>query len=138
MTSDTVNLKGPTAVARRSARAAMATLSILGLSVASASAADSFRKLSEREIRAKVAGMEITDEVHWADLLNRDGTYVSYSMGKKPTGKWSTRDGMLCLDNGKEPPECKEVWMSGTNMQVRVPGDSIPFDVVLKKQQPRN
>ena len=101
-------------------------------------AADKDRQLSEREIRAKVAGMEITDEVHWADLYNRDGTYVSYSMGKKRTGKWSTRRGQLCLDDGKEPPECKEVWISGEKLQIRVPGDPIPFDVVLKKQQPRN
>lgn len=99
---------------------------------------EKYRKLSEREIRAKVAGMEITDDVHWADLLNRDGTFTSYSMGKKRTGKWTTRDGMLCLDDGKEPPECKELWISGAKMQVRVPGDPIPFDIVLKKQQPRN
>src|SRR2546423_1770494 len=32
-----------------------------------AEAADNFRKLSDSEIRSKLAGMEITDDVHWTE-----------------------------------------------------------------------
>lgn len=99
-------------------------------------AADNFHKMSANEIRSKIAGMEITDEVHWAELYNRDGTYTMWSMAKKFTGKWLVKDGALCLDGGREAPNCKEVWISGNKIEFRQPG-GIVFEGVLKKQEPR-
>ena len=32
-------------------------------------------------IRAKFSGMQLTDEVHWREVYERDGTLRSYSMG---------------------------------------------------------
>lgn len=37
-------------------------------------AAESFRKLSGAQIRAKLAGMQLTDEVHYRFVYDRDGT----------------------------------------------------------------
>lgn len=99
-------------------------------------AADTFRKLKDAEIRAKLSGMEITDEVHWAELYHRDGTFTVWSMARKTTGKWIVKGGELCLDNGRETAECKEVWLSGSKIEFRRPG-GVVFEGVLKKQQPR-
>ena len=104
----------------------------------SAHAADTFRKLSTAEIKSKIAGMEITDEVHWADLFQKDETFASYSMGKKRTGKWFARNNELCLDNGKEPADCNEIWMSGNKVEYRNPRGTPPLEAVLIKQQPRS
>ena len=106
---------------------------ILGL----ASAKEEFRKLNDVEIRARLAGMEITDEVHWAELYNRDGTFTSWAMGKKSTGQWYARRGELCLDDGQSPAECKEVWMSGNNVEFRLPDGSVWTEGVLKSQARR-
>jgi hypothetical protein len=45
-------------------------------------AADSFRKLKDREIKARLAGMEITDRAHWAEQYLRDGSYRAFHMGQ--------------------------------------------------------
>ena len=50
-------------------------------------AAEKFQKLSGPQIRARFAGMEITDEAHWADVFVANGTLTSYSMGRKNSGK---------------------------------------------------
>ena len=44
--------------------------------------AENFKKLSGGQIRARLAGMQISDEVHWRDVYERDGTLRSYSMGR--------------------------------------------------------
>jgi hypothetical protein len=115
----------------------------LGLSLPYAGyAADNFHKLKDAEIRARLAGMETTDGVHWAEQYMRDGTYKAFHMGKATKGKWAVHNGELCLDDGKpdtEPPfGCKEVWMSGNRLEFRIPNSGLPpFDAVLQKQQPR-
>src|SRR5215207_8653264 len=64
-------------------------------------AAENFRKLKDAEIRARLAGMETTDGVHWAEQYMHDGTFKMFDMGKVTLGKWFVRNGMLCLDDGK-------------------------------------
>ena len=49
----------------------------------SAVAAENSQKLSGSQIRAKFTGMQLTDEVHWRYVYDRDGTLRSYSMGTK-------------------------------------------------------
>jgi len=51
-------------------------------------AADDLHKLSGAQIRARFTGRELTDEVHWLEVYERDGTLRSYSMGSKKVGKW--------------------------------------------------
>jgi hypothetical protein len=48
-----------------------ARLAIVLAIASAAAAAEKFQKLSGAQIRAKLAGMEITDEVHWADVYGR-------------------------------------------------------------------
>src|SRR5712671_633321 len=47
----------------------MAAATLCAVTVTWADAAEKFQKLSGAQIRARLAGMEITDETHWADVL---------------------------------------------------------------------
>ena len=99
---------------------------------------EKFRKLTDQQIRARLAGMEITDEVHWSEIYNRDGTLTIWSMAKKRVGKWRVDKGQLCLNIEKREPDCKEVWISGNKVEFRYPGVSMPTEGVLTKQLPRS
>jgi hypothetical protein len=117
---------------------AVVLLTFLG-NTALATAAGGFRKLTPAQITARLAGMEITDGVHWAEQYMRDGTFKAFHMGKATKGKWYVRNGELCLDGPTRETECKEVWVSGTKVAFRVPGLGLPpFDGILKKQEPRS
>src|SRR5215210_7861036 len=59
--------------------------------------AEKGQKLSGDQIRAKFAGMQFTDEVHWRYVYDRDGRLRSYSMGTKKVGKWTVEKDELCL-----------------------------------------
>src|SRR5882757_8703496 len=112
------------------------TLAVLALPV-SVKAADPFRKLTGVQIGAKVAGMEITDEVHWSDVFERNGTLVSHSMGRKTVGKWRVQKGELCLDRGKDDGGCYQVWMSGKNVELQHEGSTLPLEGVLQRPKDR-
>lgn len=117
-----------------------ATLSVLALTVVTAGAAENFKKLPGSQISAKFAGMELTDEAHWGDVYNRDGTITTFSMGHKSPGKWRVQKDQLCLDRGKEPGSgCFDVWISGKNVELRTPGSAtdMPLEGVLQKPTDR-
>jgi hypothetical protein len=104
-----------------------------------ATAEGRFVKLAPGQIKAHLAGMEITDGVHWAEQYMRNGTFKAFHMGKASNGKWFVRDGELCLDDGSNGPECKEVWLSGTKVEFRVRGSGLPpFEGLLQRQEPRS
>lgn len=105
----------------------------LGSFVSLGFAADNFRKLKDAEIKSRLAGMEITDGVHWAEQYMRDGTYKAFHLGKPSKGKWLVRDGELCMDEGKGEPDCREVWISGNKIEFRGTG----LEGVLQAQQKR-
>src|SRR5262249_58479437 len=73
---------------------------------------EKFQKLTAGQIRAKLAGMELTDNVHWRDLYQRNGTVMSTSMGRKRTGKWRGEQNQLCIQVEKKPgPKCYNLWL---------------------------
>jgi hypothetical protein len=105
---------------RRVAAAAVLMAVALG---ADAQAEQKFQKLSGGQIRGRIAGMEITDQVHWRELYERSGTVTSNSMGRKRTGKWRVEKDQLCIEFDKEPPgKCYDVWMSEKNVELRREG----------------
>src|SRR5262245_60696435 len=67
------------------------------LCAVSAVAAENVKRLSGTQIRAKVSGMQLTDEVHYRFVYERDGTLRSYSMGVRKVGKWTVENDQLCL-----------------------------------------
>ncbi len=104
----------------------------------SAVAAENFQKLSGVQIRAKFTGMQLTDEVHWRDIYDRDGTLRSYSMGTKEIGKWSIQKDELCLDLRHPDGGCFEVWLSGARVKMRPSGLGLVVEGVLQTPTDRN
>jgi hypothetical protein len=103
-----------------------------------AAAAEKFQRLTGGQIRTKLAGMEFTDNVHWRDVYQRDGTVTSTSMGRKRTGKWHVDKDQLCIEFEKEPvPNCYEVWLSGKEVELRGEG-LLPLQGVLEPAAARN
>ena len=104
----------------------------------SAAAEEKFHKLSAGQIRAKLAGMELTDNVHWRDLYRRDGTVMSTSMGRKRTGKWLVENDQICIEFEKEPiPTCYDVWLAGKQVELRREG-LLPLQGTLEPSSGRN
>jgi hypothetical protein len=114
------------------------TLLLVG-SVAAAprAAAEKFQKLGGAQIRAKVAGLEMTDDVHWADVFERNGALRSFSMGRKQAGKWRVQKDELCLEQGQESG-CYEVWLAGNKVELRPKGSGLPREGVLQKPAARD
>ena len=120
-------------------------LRIMGLALLAVAALGStavteekFQKLTGGQIRAKLAGMELTDNVHWRDSYQRNGTVMSASMGHKRTGKWQIEDDQLCIEFEKEPtPDCYDVWLSGKEVELRREG-LLPLQGILEPSSGRN
>jgi hypothetical protein len=101
-------------------------------------AAQKFQKLTGAQVQSKIAGMEITDEVHWGDVFERNGTLTSYSMGQKSVGKWRIVKDQLCIDRGKDDGGCYQVWLSGKQqIELRREGSTLPLEGVLQKPKER-
>jgi hypothetical protein len=120
---------------RPTAGVAIAIAAIPCLASSGVAAAEKFQKLTGAQIRAKVAGMEITDESHWDVVYGRNGSLTSYSMGNKSAGKWSVRNDQLCIELGKDDPGggCYEVWLSGNKVELRQKNIEEPLEGVLQK-----
>ena len=96
------------------------------------------RRASPSQIRAKFAGMQLTDEVHWRYVYDRDGTLRSYSMGTKKVGKWTVEKDELCLYL-KEPDDgCYEVSLSGQRIEMKPSGLGLTLEGVLQTPDDRN
>jgi hypothetical protein len=102
-------------------------------------AEERFQRLSGPQIRAKLAGMEVTDSVHWGEIYERNCALTTNSMGHKSVGKWRIEKDQLCLDHGKEPGGgCYEVWLSGTQVELRNKQSSVPLEGVLQRPTERH
>jgi len=100
--------------------------------------AESAQKLSGVQIRAKFTGMQLTDEVHFRDVYDRDGTLRSYSMGTKKVGKWAVERDELC-QYFKEPDDgCYEVSLSGGRIEMKPSGLGLTIDGILQVPSDRN
>jgi hypothetical protein len=121
---------------RRLGTAAAAATVVAALATG-ATAEEKLQKLSAGQIRAKIVGMELTDEVHWRELYGRGGTVTSDSMGRKRTGKWTVEKDQLCIEFDKDPPaKCYEVWMSGKKVELRREG-LMPLQGVIEQPSGR-
>ena len=123
-------------MAKRLAMLAAAVLSAIVVE-SRAESADKFKRLTGAQIQARLAGMEITDEAHWADVFAANGTLTSYSMGRKSSGKWRVQKDELCIDRGKDDGGCYQVWLAGKKVELRRDGSTLPMEGVLQKQSAR-
>lgn len=113
-----------------------ALLLIVSVAATREAAAEKFQRLGSAQIRAKVAGMEITDDVHWADVFERNGTLRSFSMGRNRAGKWRVQKDELCLEQGQESG-CYEVWLARDKVELRPKGSGLPREGMLQKPAAR-
>jgi hypothetical protein len=116
---------------------ATATLGFLALWV-NGNAAEKFQKLNGPQIRAKFTGMEMTDNVHFADVFGANGSLKTYSMGHKKDGKWRVDKDELCVDRGKDDGGCYQVWISGKNVEFRREGLQATSEGILQRPVARN
>jgi hypothetical protein len=118
--------------------AVLATAVLCAIAVeAAAQSAEKFQRLTGTQIQARLVGMEITDEVHWADVFAANGTLTSYSMGRKSGGKWHVQKDELCIDRGKDDGGCYQVWLAGKKVELRREGSTLPLEGVLQRQSAR-
>lgn len=114
---------------------AAATLALIAAGVV---AAENSLKLSGSQIRARFAGMQLTDEVHWRDVYERDGSLRSYTLGKKTVGRWVVEKDELCL-YFKEPDDgCYEVWLSGDRIEMKPSELGLSIEGILQTPTDRN
>jgi hypothetical protein len=121
---------------RRIRRPLVALVSSLLVATA-ALAAEPFRQLNGREIKARLTGMEFSDDVHWTHVFGQDGRMQSVSMGRKSTGTWRVERDELCLEREREERRCYRVWASGRTVQLREPGTDVYEEGTAQKPQQR-
>ncbi|MET4492118.1 hypothetical protein [Bradyrhizobium sp. LA7.1] len=95
-------------------------------------AAESVQKLSGAQIRAKFAGMQLTDEVHYRFAYERDGTLRSFAMGVKKRGKWVIDKDQLCLYIQEPDDGCYEVARSRKTFTLTPVALGSPLDGILQ------
>lgn len=98
----------------------------------SPAAAETPRKLNGAQIRAKLAGMQLTDEVHYRLVYERDGTLRSYSMGVKKIGKWVVEKDELCLYLRENEDGCYQVALGGERIEMTPTGLGGTLDGILQ------
>ena len=101
-------------------RLAMA-VAFLALMAGEATAGEAFRHLTASEIRARLVGMEVTDEVYWAYRFEPRGRLHVVALGRVSTARWRLGGDGLCL----EALPCVQVWMAGNRVEFRR-GDGMP------------
>jgi hypothetical protein len=115
----------------------IAAATLASISVGAATAENS-QKLSGSQIRARFAGMQLTDEVHFRDVYDRDGTLRSYSLGTKKVGKWAVEKDELC-QYLKEPDDgCYEVSRSGDRIEMKPSGLGLSIEGILQSPTDRD
>ena len=116
-----------------------ALLSVAAVAIGQvAQAEEKFQKLNGSQIRARFAGMEMTDGTHWADVFLSGGVLTTYAMGRKSSGKWDVQKDELCVDRGKDDAGCYQVWLSGKKVELRHEGASLPMEGILQRPAARN
>jgi hypothetical protein len=95
-------------------------------------AAENLQRLSGAQMRARFAGRELTDEVHWRTVYQRDRTLRNYALGSKKVGKWSIQGDDLCIDLPEPDGGCFEVALSGTRIVMTPTGLGLPYDGILE------
>ncbi|HSW84354.1 MAG TPA: hypothetical protein VLH12_12805 [Usitatibacter sp.] len=121
----------------RGLRVARASAAALSLLLAPAiSHGDAFKRLSPKEVRARMVGKVITDEAHWSDRLMPDGTLESFDMGHAKAGSWKLDGDVLCLTRKERrgtTTDCFEVWLAKDQVELRRDGVTVVEGVLREK-----
>ncbi|WP_457108695.1 hypothetical protein [Methylobacterium sp. P5_C11] len=105
-----------------------AAVTLLVLASGSAPAGEAFRQLTASEIRARLVGKEVTDDVHWAYRFEPGGRLHVVSLGRARDARWRIDGNGLCL----EADRCVQVWMAGNRVEFRRSDGTLPDEGVLQ------
>ena len=108
-----------------------ATIGLLPFGVSGAFG-QSGQKLSGAQIRATFAGQQLTDEVHYRLVYERDGTLRSFALSVKKRGKWLVDKDQLCLYLGEPDDGCYEVSLVGKTFTLTPVGLGSALDGILQ------
>ena len=101
---------------------------------ASTLAADTFKRLTAAEIRARIIGNVVTDESQWSDRFEPGGIFIGMELGKVERGTWRLAGDRLCVKRQAEKPvtECFEVWLDDEEIEYRRDGVTVGSGVLRK------
>jgi hypothetical protein len=105
-----------------------AAVVLLALTAGSAPAGEVFRHLTASEVRARFAGKEFTDDMHWAYRFEPGGRLHVVSLGRVRIARWRLDGDGLCL----EAAPCVHVWMAGNRVEFRRGDGTLPDEGVLQ------
>jgi hypothetical protein len=95
-----------------------------------------FLRLTGKDIRLKVIGKVVTDGAHWSDYFEKDGSLVSWSMGRRSSGIWEIHGDALCImEEAGANPTCYEAWIAGDEISLRLNGIETTFTGYLRKYE---
>jgi hypothetical protein len=117
-------------------RIAMAAVACCALHImGTVFAADNFRRLGSAEIRARIVGKVVTDESHWSDRFEPDGTLRAMELGRLKPGTWKLRNNEMCVTRKARKPvqECFEIWQSQDQIEYRRDGIALTTGVLRKE-----
>ena len=106
-------------------------LVLLPLPALATPAGEGFRKLSANEIRRPFVGREFTDEVHFSDHYQGDGTIDSTSMSHKLKKKWRIQKDQLCITS-TFGEFCSDVWKKGKSVKLLLDRSDIMLDGIVQ------
>lgn len=95
-------------------------------------AAENLKTLTGPQIRAAFTGKQLTDEVHYRFVYDRDGTLRTYSMGAKQVGTWRIEKDELCLFLKDMEDSCYRVAQKGKEFELKPTGLGGPLDGILQ------
>lgn len=95
-------------------------------------AAQGLRKVTGAQIRARFIGMQLTDEVHYRFVFERDDTLRIVSAGAKTRGRWAIEKDQLCLYLRESDDGCYDVAQSGRTFTLTPTGVGLPADGILE------
>ncbi len=94
---------------------------LAALSLSAAAAQETSERLSGEQIRSRVIGRDITDEIHWWRYLRADGALVSIDLGREQVGRWRVEDDLLCMsEESAAETECFQVWVRDDKVTLRL------------------
>jgi hypothetical protein len=98
-------------------------------------AADGFKRLYATEIRQRIVGNVVTDESHWSDRFESNGTLHAMELGQRKLGTWKLQGNEMCVMRKARKPieECFEIWISKDNIEYRRDGITLTTGVLSNK-----
>jgi hypothetical protein len=98
-------------------------------------ASEAFKRLTASEIQARIIGRVVTDESHWSDRFESNGTLNAMELGWRKLGSWKFQGNEMCVTRKARKPveECFEIWQSQDQIEYRRDGITLTWGVLRKE-----